>query len=451
MKSSARPVLAAFKRAYTAQAAKAAQESVEASARISRLPSGTVVATLENHSPVSRVAVLYNAGSRYEGRENQGVTHAIRAAANLSTAKASGFGVTKNLQQIGANVQCSTSREHFIYSLDCLRYSIDVGLEFLGHMSMRPAFKAWEIRDNNDRLKLELGMLEQDITTPVMEGLHEVAFRDGLGRSLFMKDFLTGSHSPDVMAEFVNQHFVPANMAVVGVGVDHEEFLWKLQHQFGLPREAGGTAVETPKSTYYGGESRVSTNSPFVSAAIVTQGVSLGSKEMLPLAILQNLMGTGPRIKYSSAPHAKISQAAAQATPNPFAASTINLNYSDNGLFGFHIISHSKDAGKVLESVVSHFSKATKGTFTEQEVNKAKNQLKAGILYEMENSGNLTEDMGIQVLLTGQILSSDNIAEAINQVTAADIQAVAKKVINGKPAMSAVGDLTHTPYLDQLL
>ncbi len=48
---------------------------------------------------------------------------------------------------------------------------------------------------------------------------------------------------------------------------------------------------------------------------------SLGSKDMLPLAVLQKAMGTGPYLKYSPNGNSKVTQAAAQVTSSPFAVS----------------------------------------------------------------------------------------------------------------------------------
>lgn len=53
--------------------------------QVSKLPSGLVIASLENYSPLSRVGVFVKAGSRYETLENQGVSHVLRLAANLVT------------------------------------------------------------------------------------------------------------------------------------------------------------------------------------------------------------------------------------------------------------------------------------------------------------------------------------------------------------------------------
>lgn len=51
--------------------------------QVTKLPSGLVIASLENYSPASRIGVLVRAGSRYEAIDNLGVTHMLRLAASL--------------------------------------------------------------------------------------------------------------------------------------------------------------------------------------------------------------------------------------------------------------------------------------------------------------------------------------------------------------------------------
>ncbi len=51
--------------------------------QVTKLPSGLVIASLENYSPASRIGVLIRAGSRYEMIDNLGVTHLLRLAASL--------------------------------------------------------------------------------------------------------------------------------------------------------------------------------------------------------------------------------------------------------------------------------------------------------------------------------------------------------------------------------
>lgn len=51
--------------------------------QVTKLPSGLVIASLENYSPASKIGVFIKAGCRYETPDNQGVTHLLRLASNL--------------------------------------------------------------------------------------------------------------------------------------------------------------------------------------------------------------------------------------------------------------------------------------------------------------------------------------------------------------------------------
>uniref|UniRef100_A0A8C7CTZ3 Ubiquinol-cytochrome c reductase core protein 2 n=1 Tax=Oncorhynchus kisutch TaxID=8019 RepID=A0A8C7CTZ3_ONCKI len=78
-------------RLYAAQVARKLDVSVEhvkfqpQEVQVTKLPSGLMIASLDNYSPGSRIGVFVKAGCRYESPENQGVTHLLRLAANLAS------------------------------------------------------------------------------------------------------------------------------------------------------------------------------------------------------------------------------------------------------------------------------------------------------------------------------------------------------------------------------
>ena len=67
---------------------------------MSTLSNGLTVASLENHSPVTTIGVVVKAGSRNEGHDNAGVSHALRIASGLATKKNSAFTIVRNIQQV---------------------------------------------------------------------------------------------------------------------------------------------------------------------------------------------------------------------------------------------------------------------------------------------------------------------------------------------------------------
>jgi ubiquinol-cytochrome c reductase core subunit 2 len=73
--------------------------------RLTRLENGIVVASLENHSPVTRVAAVFNAGARDETHAELGAAHALRVYSSLATRNYSVFGLSRNVDQIGADLR----------------------------------------------------------------------------------------------------------------------------------------------------------------------------------------------------------------------------------------------------------------------------------------------------------------------------------------------------------
>ena len=66
-----------------------------------------------------------------------------------------------------------------------------------------------------------------------MEALHEVTFRDTLGNSLYIPEYKIGSFNFVDLQEFAEEHQTPANMGIVAVGTEPEEFAFQVQHRYG--------------------------------------------------------------------------------------------------------------------------------------------------------------------------------------------------------------------------
>jgi len=163
-------------------------------------------------------------------------------------------------------------------------------------------------------------------------------------------------------------------------------------------------------------------------------------------------LGVGPFVKYGlNVSTSKIGKAAVSAATDPCAANCLNLSYTDSGLFGFHVVASAKDIRKVLTAVVGAMGQATKGSLTDAELQKAKKQLKSVVHAYNENSDHQLGCMGSEALLAGKLYPASSYDAALDKVTLDEVNKVAKKVGSGKPAYAVVGDLTNTPYLDELM
>ena len=127
------------------------------------------------------------------------------------------------------------------------------------------------------------------------------------------------------------------------------------------------------------------------------------------------------------------------------AVSALNLNYTDSGLFGFVAAAPAASAGKVVGAAVAALRSAS---VDDAQLARAKSLLKADLLMATESTANLLEEIALQSLLKGD--AAGELLAAVDQVTLADVNAAAAKVASGKLAMGALGNLSSTPFVDEL-
>jgi len=415
--------------------------------KVTRLPNGVTVASIENYSPLSRIALVANAGSRFEDGDNLGVTHCLRVASGLTTQKSTGFNLTRTIEQAGADYTCSATREYMFYKVDCLRNNLELAASTLAAATTAPTFKPWELADAQSQLVLDLAALKTQPNVLAFDLLHAAAFRDTLGRSLYAPQHMLGKYQPEQLLHYMKANYTGGRVALVGVGVDHDALVAQARQMAPF----AGAAAAADKAVYHGGEIRVETGGEMTYAAVAVEGPSLSGSDLLQAAVLQNVLGVGPSIKYSAGTaSSKLIQAAGAATASPFALSSINANYTDNGLFGFFAVAQAREIEKVLRAAFNEMQNVAQKGVAEEDVARAKVQLKAQIGMYRESGDSLLHDLGEQALGSDELLTTPDLLKYVDSITTADVSAMAKKLAAGKLSMSAVGNLSRTPYVDSL-
>nr|AAI52593.1 Ubiquinol-cytochrome c reductase core protein II [Danio rerio] len=443
------------RRLYAAQAARkvdfaAAGEPlkfVPQEVQVTKLPSGLVIASLENYSPASRIGVLVRAGSRYETTDNLGVTHLLRLAASLTTKGASAFRICRGVEAVGGSLSVSSSRETMSYTVDCLRDHIDTVMEYLINVTTAPEFRAWEVSDLTGRVNLDKKLAKQTPQIGVIEDLHAAAYKNALSNSLYCPDFKIGQITTEQMHTFVQNNFTSARMALVGLGVDHD-MLKQVGEQFLSIRSGAGTVGS--KALYRGGEVRHQTGAGLVHALVAIEGASATSAEATAFSVLQHVLGAGPRVERGSSSTSTLTQAISKVTALPFDASAFNANYTDSGLFGLYTICQANAVNDVIKAAVGQVNAIAQGNLAAADLSKAKNQLTADYLMSIESSEGLMDVIGTHVLSEGTYHTPEAVTQKINAVSSADVVNVAKKFMSGKKTMASSGNLVNTPFVDEI-
>lgn len=285
----------------------------------------------------------FRAGSRDETYENQGTSHVLRLAAGLSNKSSSGFGVRTNVKATGGALNVLSDRESIAYTVQLKRDELSTGLKYLQDVATQQLFKPWEVREITPRISDDLARVPRDARA--IDLLHQAAYYRGLGNSVFCAKRNVGGISPECLQNFVSNNFTSDRTAVVGIGIDHQLLL---AYAKSLTLETGN--VSSAPSKYIGGQLRIDKSGGLATVAVGTQGASSANqKEVLAFAILRNVAGTGPVVKYGNS-NGALEKVVESALKNPYEFSAFNASYSDNGLFGFLLTANAQEIGKVLQT-----------------------------------------------------------------------------------------------------
>lgn len=182
-----------------------------------------------------------------------------------------------------------------------------------------------------------------DPATRAVDAAHDLAFRSGLGSSLFAPEH--NSVTVNDVKSFAASVFNKGNIAIVGTGIDQATLSELVQKAFAMARAASTTS--TPASKYFGGETRLTGNG---GPQTVFIGFGTPGPSSPELATLAAHLSPIPSVKWSKG----ISPLT--AVPEGTSVTPVHLTYSDATLFGLLVqgstVEGVKEAGKVAISAL---------------------------------------------------------------------------------------------------
>jgi ubiquinol-cytochrome c reductase core subunit 2 len=195
---------------------------------------------------------------------------------------------------------------------------------------------------------------------------HALAFRKGLGSSLFASAAGPSINSEDVKT-FASSAFSKSNISVIGTGVDAST-LGKLVEK-SLSSLPSGSAAATSSAKYYGGESRALLETHGVQTIFIGYGAT--GPVTPELSVLAAHLSATPAVKWSES-----EPPAFPNLPKDATVQTVLLPYTDATLFGFLVQGPTAEtvteAGKAVVAGVKASSGPLKGESLKRAVAKAK-------------------------------------------------------------------------------
>ncbi|KAF7026366.1 hypothetical protein CFC21_038481 [Triticum aestivum] len=417
--------------------------------RITTLPNGVRVASEDVPGPTACVGVFVASGSIHESPESTGATHLLEKLAFKDTAHRSHMQIVQEVEATGGNVGASASREQMVYSYDTLKAYIPQAVEVLLDSVRNPLFVQDEVDRQLALTREEVHGVQKNPEKFLQEVLNLAGYEGALANPLIAPEEALEIINADIIRKFYHENFTADRVVLAASGVDHQQLLDVAEPL--LSDWHKGSPMETPKSTYTGGDFRQKAESDMTHVALAFEvpGGWLKERDATIMTVIQTLMGGGGSFS-SGGPgkgmHSRLYLRVLTKYHGVQSFSAFSNVYDNTGLFGIYLTTPPDFVSKaVVIAVQELIAIATPGQVTEVELTRAKNSTISSVLMNLESRVIVAEDIGRQLLTYGSRKPIDHFLQCMEELTLDDITAFAKMLLSSQPTMASYGDVDKVP------
>ncbi|KAI8319287.1 LuxS/MPP-like metallohydrolase [Martensiomyces pterosporus] len=407
-----------------------------ASAPVVSTANGIKVASVadESASPLATISLVINAGSRFETAETAGAAHFLKAFGFRNTQSRTSFRTVREAELNGASLTAEATRENITYTVECFKDAIPYFVDVLGDIATATKFAEHEFRDIAKLVSFESLSARTAPATRVLDGVHQAAFRSGLGNSLYALESSPVTTS-DAVRQYAQSALTAGRVAIVGTGIDSQALAALVgESKLATLPAAGSAALSTPASKFTGGVQQIyESGSPVSHYALAFEAEASTSQA------LANLLGAQKRMKWNTG----VSPLAKLAVEEGFGIESFSFSYTDAALVGVLVSAPSSQIQKAVEKVAATIQKdvaSASGESVQRAVAATKVDLSEALA---------TRQGKIQALSQIALGQKPVTLETVD-AAAAQLASAAAKAFKSKPVAAAVGLSQTTPYVDTL-
>lgn len=392
--------------------------------------------------------VLCGAGSRYETKRTNGISHFLEHMFFKGTRRRpTASDISHELDSIGADYNAFTGKEATGYHIKAATKHLPLVLDMLADMLWNSKFDPAEVEKERGVIIEELNMYEDTPMRKVAEVYEALLWGDQpLGweiggrkqniRTIKHKDF----------HDLINARYAPNNMVVALAGnFDKRKVLELVKKHYGhqKPHDVSGflPATDVQKkpatSVFYKKTDQAHLVMGF-------RGLKLAHPDRYNAAVLGTILGGG----MSSRLFINVREKRGLA----YYVRADHESYFDTGTLEASAGVDLKRINEAIKVILAEFSNIAKDKVGERELKKAKEYIKGKIILSWEDSRTVAFAYGSDELMEGRVRSLRDYLKLIDEVKAEDVRRLAQFLFtNSKLNLAVIGPFKDKERFQKIL
>ena len=415
------------------------------------LDNGLRIIHLPSDSQVVYCGYQINAGTRNEEPGEEGLAHFCEHVTFKGTERRKAWHILNCLESVGGDLNAYTNKEGTVYYSAILKEHIARAVDLLSDIVFHSVYPQAEIDKEVEVICDEIESYNDSPAELIYDEFENIIFKGSpLGHNILGTAEQVRSFKTEDALRFTRKLYRPDNAIFFAYGdIDFKKLVRLLKKSF-LSEERRVKSEETTfgdrrESQFNSPEAQAqfniqhstfNTQHSFEGQTIVMQKnthqahVMIGTRaydvnddRRMPLYLLNNMLG-GPGM------NAKLNLALREHNGLVYTVESTMVAYGDTGTWSIYFGCDEHDVKRCLRLVRKELDKFMQKPLSDAQLKAAKKQIKGQIGVACDNRENFALDFGKSFLHYGWEKNVDRLYEQVDEITAAQIQAVAQELFD---------------------
>ena len=426
------------------------------------LDNGLRIIHLPSDSQVVYCGYQINAGTRNEEPGEEGLAHFCEHVTFKGTERRKAWHILNCLESVGGDLNAYTNKEGTVYYSAILKEHIARAVDLLSDIVFHSVYPQAEIDKEVEVICDEIESYNDSPAELIYDEFENILFKGSpLGHNILGTAEQVRAFKTEDALRFTQKLYRPDNAIFFAYGdIDFKKLVKLIQKALGecpkgreLACSADCKSAETPteeriaeetpteemeagdanhkvQSSKFNVQSKVAgqtivmqKNTHQAHVMIGTRAYDVNDSRRMPLYLLNNMLG-GPGM------NAKLNLALREHNGLVYTVESTMVSYGDTGTWSIYFGCDEHDVKRCLRLVRKELDKFMQKPLSDAQLKAAKKQIKGQIGVACDNRENFALDFGKSFLHYGWEKNVDRLYEQVDEITAAQIQAVAQELFD---------------------
>src|ERR1041384_6367509 len=401
------------------------------------LPNGLIV--LPEEIPPLRsvsIGVWIKTGSRHEDAEYNGISHFVEHMVFKGTKNRSAEDIARQVDSIGGNMDAFTAKECISFDIKVLDEHVPLALDILSDLVLNPVFDTKDITRERGVILEEIKMDEDNPDYLVHELFTQNFWKDHpLGKPILGTKETVKRFEQGLLTNYWKRFFIPNNMIISAAGnLQHERFVDAVKKCFSVLQAGKNGFLQMPPKPSARIVMRNKKALEQVQICIGVPSHPISHERRYTSYILSTLLGGGMSSRLFQ--HIRDRQGLAYAIYSELSP------YRDTGCMSVYAGTSRESAAQVVQSVLAEYRALKEVPVPEEELRRAKDQLKGSLMLSLESSASRMSNLARQEMYFERFFSLDETIDQIESVSGEEVCEMANTLFSpDKIAITVLGNL----------